>query len=128
MDAVGTSGRFEISPNAVNSVPRGAVVEIDIRDIDGTRRDKTVAAIVAEVAAIAQRRRVRHSVEVINQDPPATCHPLVRSPLPVLACQLRPLNLAGLNIRSMEGMNQYLLATCHLLSPVDSSTRLQFLP
>lgn len=80
VDAVGTSGRFEISPNAVNSVPRGAIIEIDVRDIDGTRRDKTVAAIVAEVAAIARRRRVRHSVEVINQDPPATCDPLVRSP------------------------------------------------
>lgn len=78
MDAVGTSGRFEISPNAVNSVPRGAVIEVDIRDIDGTRRDKTVAAIVAEMAVIAARRKVRHSVEVINQDPPATCDSLVR--------------------------------------------------
>lgn len=61
----------------MNSVPRGALLEIDVRDIDGERRDTTVAAIVAEVAAIAGRRNVRHSVEIINQDPPATCDPLV---------------------------------------------------
>ena len=73
-DAVGTTGSFKISPNAVNSVPRNAVLEIDIRDIDGTRRDSTVAAIVKEVGDIAKRRRVRHSVDVINQDPPAMCN------------------------------------------------------
>ena len=72
-DAVGTTGSIKISPNAVNSVPRSAVLEIDIRDIDGARRDATVAAIVKEVGAIAKRRRVRHTVDVINQDPPATC-------------------------------------------------------
>ena len=72
-DAVGTTGRMELSPNAVNSVPRGAVLEIDVRDIDGERRDATVASIVKEAAAIAKRRRVRHTVAIINQDPPATC-------------------------------------------------------
>ncbi len=45
VDAVGTTGLFEISPNAVNSVPRGARLEIDVRDIDGARRDATVASI-----------------------------------------------------------------------------------
>jgi len=78
-DAVGTAGRLELSPNAVNSVPRGAVLEIDVRDIDGGRRDATVAAIVKEAAAIAKRRKVRHTVSVINQDPPATCSDEVRS-------------------------------------------------
>ena len=78
-DAVGTTGRLELSPNAVNSVPRGALLEIDVRDIDGARRDATVAAIVKEAAAIAKRRKVRHTVSVINQDPPATCSDEVRS-------------------------------------------------
>ena len=77
-DAVGTTGRMELSPNAVNSVPRGAVLEIDVRDIDGERRDATVASIVKEAAAIAKRRKVRHTVAVINQDPPAICGQEVR--------------------------------------------------
>ena len=78
-DAVGTTGRLELSPNAVNSVPRGVVLEIDVRDIDGGRRDATVASIVKEAAAIAKRRKVRHTVSVINQDPPAICSDEVRT-------------------------------------------------
>ena len=75
---MGTTGRLELSPNAVNSVPRGATLEIDVRDIDGERRDATVASIVKEAAAIAKRRKVKHTVSVINQDPPATCSDEVR--------------------------------------------------
>jgi ureidoglycolate amidohydrolase len=73
IDAVGTSGLMEIGPNAVNSVPREAKLEIDIRDIDRTRRDATVDFVIAAAKEIAERRKVRHSVEIINRDPPATC-------------------------------------------------------
>lgn len=38
-----------MSPNAVNSVPRGARLEIDVRDIDGPRRDATIASIKEKV-------------------------------------------------------------------------------
>ena len=31
IDTVGTTGRWEVVPNAVNSVPREATLEIDIR-------------------------------------------------------------------------------------------------
>ena len=34
LDTVGTTGVLELSPNTVNSVPREAHLEIDIRDID----------------------------------------------------------------------------------------------
>lgn len=50
-DAVGTTGYWDISPNAVNSVPRVARLEIDVRDIDGARRDATVASILEKVRA-----------------------------------------------------------------------------
>lgn len=73
IDTVGTVGYWDVKPNAVNSVPREALLEIDIRDIDGPRRDSVVAALREEAARIAERRKVRHSVDVINQDPPATC-------------------------------------------------------
>lgn len=37
---------WQIGPNVLNSVPREAKLEIDIRDIEGPRRDGTVAAIL----------------------------------------------------------------------------------
>jgi ureidoglycolate amidohydrolase len=73
VDTVATVGSWHIQPNAVNSVPREAALEIDVRDIDGPRRDGVLAAIKAEAAAIAARRKVRLAVETINQDPPAAC-------------------------------------------------------
>ena len=36
----------QVSPNVLNSVPRQARVEIDIRDIEAARRDATVAAVM----------------------------------------------------------------------------------
>ncbi|GFR43405.1 hypothetical protein Agub_g4485 [Astrephomene gubernaculifera] len=74
-DTVGTTGTFEVAPGAVNSVPREARLGIDIRDIDGPRRDGVVAAVLAAAQEIAEKRKVRLSSRVLNQDPPATCHP-----------------------------------------------------
>lgn len=79
IDTVGTTGVFEIKPGAVNSVPREAYLGIDIRDIDGTRRDRVVSAVIASANKIAERRKVRHSVKIINQDPPATSDPAIVS-------------------------------------------------
>lgn len=42
-----------------NAVPREALLEIDVRDIDGPRRDAVVASIREEAARIAERRKVR---------------------------------------------------------------------
>lgn len=72
-DTVATTGRWDIAPNAVNSVPRRAVLEIDVRDIDGPRRDGVVASIRQEAETIALRRKVALEMRVINQDPPVTC-------------------------------------------------------
>ena len=43
----------------VSAVPREASLEIDIRDIDGPRRDGVVAAVKAAAEEIAERRKVR---------------------------------------------------------------------
>ena len=68
-----TTGLFEIKPNTVNSVPREAKLEIDIRDIDKARRDRVVSQVLSKVKEIAKVRGVESTVEVINQDPPASC-------------------------------------------------------
>lgn len=73
VDTVGTTGKLIIEPNAVNSVPRMALMEIDIRDVDLERRDGVIDKIVEEVARIAGKRKLRHTVEIVNKDPPAEC-------------------------------------------------------
>ncbi len=73
IDTVGTTGLWEVEPNAVNSVPRVATLEIDVRDIDLQRRNKMLQQIEEGVKEIAARRKVQWEMEMINQDPPATC-------------------------------------------------------
>ena len=73
IDTVGTTGSIQISPNTVNSVPRDAKLEIDVRDIDLKRRDAVVKQIISVARSIAEKRKVESSIEIVNQDPPATC-------------------------------------------------------
>lgn len=70
VDAVGTTGFWDISPNAVNSVPRGAKLEMDVRDIDGARRDATVASIKKKVLRCIALVTKFHS----NCPADMTCH------------------------------------------------------
>jgi N-carbamoyl-L-amino-acid hydrolase len=72
-DSVATTGVFAIQPGAVNSVPAAALLECDVRDTDGPRRDAMVAVIEREAAAICARRGVDLSRELLNADPPAAC-------------------------------------------------------
>jgi N-carbamoyl-L-amino-acid hydrolase len=73
IDTVGTTGVCDIFPGAVNSVPSRVRIEMDVRDIDGARRDRVLAEIEAACAEIAGRRGVRITKQVINVDPPAAC-------------------------------------------------------
>ena len=72
-DTVGTTGAWHVLSNNINSVPRQARIEIDIRDIDQARRDKVVESVLAKVKSVAHERGVTYKVDMINQDPPATC-------------------------------------------------------
>jgi N-carbamoyl-L-amino-acid hydrolase len=73
VDTVGTVGVCDIFPGAVNSVPSKVQIEMDVRDIDGARRDRVLAEIDQACAEIAARRGVRLGKQVINADPPAAC-------------------------------------------------------
>jgi ureidoglycolate amidohydrolase len=72
-DTVGTTGICDIFPRAVNSVPSRVRMEIDVRDIDGARRDGVIAEIEQAAEAIASRRKLVLRREVLNADPPAQC-------------------------------------------------------
>lgn len=72
IDTVATTGVFQVHPGAVNSIPSRVVLEIDVRDVELERRDRTVARIVEAAEAIGGRRKVEIAVETLNADPPAS--------------------------------------------------------
>jgi ureidoglycolate amidohydrolase len=76
-DTVATTGILDVHPRAVNSIPSRTYLEIDVRDIDGQRRDKVLQLIRDMAAQIGNRRQTKTTVELINADPPATCAPEV---------------------------------------------------
>jgi ureidoglycolate amidohydrolase len=72
-DTVGTTGVFRIEPGAVNSVPCGATLEIDLRDTNPATRDAALAQIEAAAAQICQKRGISLELERVNVDAPAVC-------------------------------------------------------
>ncbi|HEU4742593.1 MAG TPA: M20 family metallo-hydrolase [Meiothermus sp.] len=71
MDTVGTTGIFNVHPGAINSIPSRVELGIDIRDIDGARRDAVVDRVIAAVKEICERRGIGYEIEMLNADPPA---------------------------------------------------------
>ena len=89
-DTVGTVGVCEVFPGAVNSVPSRTRLEVDVRDIDGDRRDGVLDSITRACDEVAQTRGVTVRIEPINADAPARCAPLVMDAL-IRACEERGL-------------------------------------
>jgi N-carbamoyl-L-amino-acid hydrolase len=76
-DTVATTGVCELFPGAINSVPSRARLDVDVRDIDGARRDLALQDIARACDTIAARRGVTVRMEPINADPPAHCAPTI---------------------------------------------------
>jgi N-carbamoyl-L-amino-acid hydrolase len=76
-DTVGTVGVCDVFPGAVNSVPMRVRLEVDVRDIDGARRDGVLARIRQACDDTAARRGTRVLIEEINADAPAQCDAMV---------------------------------------------------
>ncbi len=72
-ETVGTVGVLDVHPRAVNSIPRDVLLEIDVRDMDGPRRDRVLDRIRQSADRFGAERRVSATVEEINADPPVTC-------------------------------------------------------
>jgi N-carbamoyl-L-amino-acid hydrolase len=70
-DTVATAGVCRVLPGAINSIPARVTLEIDVRDIDPTTRDRVVEQIRALIEQSANRRGVRVQGEMLNADPPA---------------------------------------------------------
>ncbi len=74
-DTVATTGYVKVHPCAVNSIPSQVDLEIDVRDIDADRRNLVFQAIQDSAQAIANERKLKITLEVINADPPAKSCP-----------------------------------------------------
>ncbi len=72
-DTVATVGVLDVHPRSVNSIPREVVLEIDVRDIDGPRRDRVLEQIQQSARRFGAEAGAPTTVELINSDPPATC-------------------------------------------------------
>ena len=71
--AVATTGRLEVFPGAVNSIPSQVMMEIDIRDVYQHTRDEMVEKIERAVKTICESEELDYEVEIINADLPVTC-------------------------------------------------------
>jgi N-carbamoyl-L-amino-acid hydrolase len=71
-DGVGTTGVFRIKPDAINSIPYQALLEIDIRDTDHAARKRVEETLHQAVEQISQSRNLQSKITTINSDPPAT--------------------------------------------------------
>jgi N-carbamoyl-L-amino-acid hydrolase len=72
-DTVGTTGVFRIAPDAVNSVPCQAYLEVDLRDTNVKTRDAALKQIEAAAKKICARRKIGLLMQRLNVDPPAVC-------------------------------------------------------
>ena len=81
IDTVGTVGVCDVFPGAVNSIPSLVKLTTDVRDIDGARRDRVLAALADAISEVSARRGVKITTELINADPPATCDPEILAAL-----------------------------------------------
>ena len=70
-DTVATTGKWEIFPNAINSVPCEALLEIDLRDTCLETRERALTLMRSASDEIAARRGVKVVWDEINADPPA---------------------------------------------------------
>jgi N-carbamoyl-L-amino-acid hydrolase len=99
IDTVATTGVCDVFPGAVNSIPSQVTLEIDVRDIDGARRDHVLRSITDAAQDIAQRRDLAIDTELVNADAPAQCDPALVNTL-VEACQAQHLSFVKMVSRA----------------------------
>lgn len=91
VDSVATIGTVAVHPGAVNSVPSRVTLMLDIRDTDVARRDRTMAALRADIRDIQSRRHVTITESQINADLPAISDPHIVATLESI-CQLESIS------------------------------------
>ena len=75
---VGTVGKLSVKPGAINVIPQDVEFTIDVRSGDDRIRAVALAAIAAELPAIAARRQVKLRIETLYDADAAPCDPTLQ--------------------------------------------------
>jgi allantoate deiminase len=78
-DVVGTVGRIDARPGAMNVIPGRAAFSLDVRAPTDAQRNAAVAAIREEFASIAARRQVELAVTPLWEARTAPCAPALQA-------------------------------------------------
>lgn len=78
---VATVGRIEAAPGAINVIPGAVTFTLDIRAPADDQRDTAVAALKAEMTAIAERRGLDFAIECLYSEAAVACDPALMAEL-----------------------------------------------
>ena len=78
---VGTVGRLNVPDGAINVIPGRCELSLDIRAADDATRDAAAADVLAEIQAIARRRKVTAEIKEIQRGAAAPCSPRLQAQL-----------------------------------------------
>lgn len=74
-ELVGTVGRFEAKPGAINVIPGEVMFTVDVRAPQDSLREQAVAAIRAEIEGVCKARQLRSEIENLQDFGVTTCAP-----------------------------------------------------
>lgn len=74
-DVVATVGRMIVGPGAPNVIPGRVDFTLDVRSLDGARRDRVAGEILAAFGQIAAARGTALDIEQVNDLPASPCDP-----------------------------------------------------
>ena len=66
-DSVGTMGMLQVPNGSINVVPGRCLFSLDMRAPVDTQRDAMISDVLAELAAICERRGVQHTLELTER-------------------------------------------------------------
>ena len=72
---VGTVGVVEVTPGAMNVIPGGVKLGVDIRSISKVARNSVVTLVKEFIDITAGKRGLSYTIEPISQDHPVAMHP-----------------------------------------------------
>ena len=74
-ELVGTVGRFEAKPGAINVIPGEVMFTVDVRAPNDALREGAIATIGEEIGAICKRRHLRAEIEPLQDFGVTACAP-----------------------------------------------------
>ena len=104
---VGTVGRIAALPGAFNVIPGAVEFSLDVRAETASVRDAAVAAITAEIEAIAARRGLGLAIELMQDLPESPCDPALTA---LLEEAVRTVGVEPLRLPSGAGHDTMVMA------------------